>query len=68
MYRGVFSAGGIIDFIGSYIDTLFSALLQGAAWVTGILLLEYKEISIDEAAENKEWDPSKLPDISHKKL
>ena len=65
---GVFSAGGIIDFIGSYIDTLFSALLQGAAWVTGIFaFLEYKEISIDDASENKEWEPSKLPDIPHKK-
>lgn len=65
---GLFSREGVMEFIGGYIDTLFSALLQGAAWVTGIFaFLEYKEISIDEAAENKEWDPSKLPDISHKK-
>lgn len=65
---GLFSREGVVEFIGGYIDTLFSALLQGAAWVTGIFaFLEYKEISIDEAAENKEWDPSKLPDISHKK-
>lgn len=65
---GLFSREGVVEFIGGYIDTLFSALLQGAAWVTGIFaFLEYKEISIDDASENKEWETSKLPDIPHKK-
>lgn len=39
--------------VGGYIGSLLSALLQGAAWVTGVFaLLEYNEISLDH--EEKE--------------
>ncbi len=64
----IFSVESISDMIGSYIGTLFSAVLQGAAWVTGIFaLLEYKEISPETGYEQKIWEPSQLPELPEKK-
>ena len=64
----VFSIESIAEMIGSYISTLFSAILQGAAWVTGIFaLLEYNEISVDTGMEQGIWEPSQLPMLPEKK-
>lgn len=64
----IFSIDNIGGSISNYIGTLFSALLQGAAWVTGIFaFLEYKEVSIDKALDYERWEPSKLKDVPNKK-
>ena len=64
----VFSIESIAEMIGGYISTLFSAILQGAAWVTGIFaLLEYNEISVDTGVEQGIWEPSQLPMLPEKK-
>lgn len=64
----IFSISSITEMIGGYISTLFSAILQGAAWVTGIFaLLEYNEITIETGMEQKVWEPSQLPEFPDKK-
>ena len=64
----VFSIGTITEMMGGYISTLFSATLQGAAWVTGIfVLLEYNEIYIETGMEEEVWEPSQLPELPEKK-
>lgn len=63
----IFSASSIAEMIGGYISSLFSAILQGAAWVTGIFaLLEYNEISVDTGTEQEVWEPSQLPEMPEK--
>ncbi|WP_027107863.1 HAAS signaling domain-containing protein [Lacticigenium naphthae] len=58
----LFSTENIADVIGGYLLTLFSAILQGAAWVTGVFaLLEYYGLSIETGMEDEKWDPSQLP-------
>jgi hypothetical protein len=65
---GIFSIDNIVESISNYIGTLFSALLQGAVWVTGIFaFLEYKEVSIDKVVDDEKWEPSKLKDLPNKK-
>jgi hypothetical protein len=64
----VFSNASTAKMVGDYIGTLFSAILQGAAWVTGIFaLLEYNEISVETGAELEAWEPSQLPELPDKK-
>ena len=64
----IFSIESISEMIGGYISTLFSAVLQGAAWVTGIFaFLEYKDISVDTGIKEEVWVPSMLPEIPKKK-
>lgn len=64
----IFSIESIAEMIGGYISTLFSATLQGAAWVTGIFaLLEYNEISVETGMEQGIWEPSQLPILPEKK-
>lgn len=65
----IFSKDGIVEIIIEYIATLLSALIQGAAWVTGIFaVLEYKEIPVMILSENEKWKPSKLSPLINKKL
>lgn len=64
----IFSTASIAEMIGGYISTLFFAILQGAAWVTGIFaLLEYNEISVETGMETEEWEPSQLPELPDEK-
>lgn len=67
----LFSSGSdatITGMIGSYITSLFSAILQGAAWVTGIFaLFEYNEIPFETGMEEELWEPSQLPELPEKK-
>lgn len=64
----VFSIASMAEVMGDYISTLFSAILQGAAWVTGIFaLLEYNEISVETGMEQEIWEPSQLPALPNKK-
>lgn len=64
----IFSTASIAEMIAGYISTLFSAVLQGAAWVTGIFaLLEYNEISVETGIKQKVWEPTQLPKIPNKK-
>jgi hypothetical protein len=59
------SAESIAEVIGTYFSTLFSAVLQGAAWVTGIFaFLEYNEVSL---GGNKIWELSDLQEVPNKK-
>ena len=56
------------ELVLTYVGSLFSAVLQGAAWVTGIFaLLEYKDVSLDSDGENEQWDPRTLPEIPARK-
>lgn len=64
----LFSVESLIEVLGGYIGTLFAALLQGVALVTGIFaLLEYNDVTLSEKTKNKAWDPSQLPAIPKKK-
>ncbi|WP_300385447.1 hypothetical protein [Clostridium sp.] len=64
----IFSIDNMGEIISNYIGTLFSALLQGAAWVTGTFaFLEYKGVPIDKVLDNQKWEPSKLPQVPNKK-
>lgn len=64
----VFSIESIAEMVGRYISTLFSAILQGAAWVTVIFaLLEYNEISVETGMKQELWEPSQLPELPDKK-
>ncbi|MGM9985943.1 MAG: hypothetical protein ACI35O_01825 [Bacillaceae bacterium] len=60
------SVGAII---GEYMATLFSGIIQGAAWVTGVFaVIEYTGTDIKElTGDKKGWDPTKLPEIPNKK-
>lgn len=54
--------------VGGYIGSLLSALLQGAAWVTGVFaLLEYNEISLDHEEKEELWNPNQLPAVPNAK-
>lgn len=65
-FRG--SDATIPGMIGAYITSLFSAALQGTAWVTGIFaLLEYYEISLGNDKEEGFWEPAQLPQLPEKK-
>lgn len=52
-----------------YISSLFSGVIQGAVWVTGIFaIIEYKGVNIDENGKGKNtWDPLNLPEVPNKK-
>ena len=64
----IFSADNVMKIISNYIGILFSALVQGAVWVTGIFVfLEYKEVSIDKVVNDEKWEPSKLKEVPNKK-
>lgn len=64
----VFSIQGFRDAIGSYLSSMFSAVLQGAAWVTVIFaLLEYNDISVETKREQGDWEPSQLPMLPKEK-
>ncbi len=59
----------IAEAIGSYIGTLFAALMQSFAWVTiGFAIAEYHGARIPQTDEGtKEWCVADLPDIPDKK-
>ncbi|MFO8068631.1 MAG: hypothetical protein R6U02_01440 [Alkalibacterium sp.] len=64
----VFSTESTSEVFGGYIISLFSAVLQGVVWVTGIFaLLEYNEISLEPGVKHEEWIPSKLPALPAEK-
>lgn len=64
----MFSIQSITEMLGGYLSALFSGVLQGVAWVTGIFaLLEYKGIPVETGWAQKEWEPSLLLDLPHKK-
>lgn len=64
----MFSGDNAGELVLTYVGSLFSAVLQGAAWVTGIFaLLEYKDVSLDSDGENEQWDPRTLPEIPARK-
>lgn len=64
----MFSNDSMYGIIGSYLGTLFSSILQGAAWVTGVFaLFEYKEITLVTGMEQGDWEPSQLPELPKKK-
>lgn len=55
----------IISMVVNYIATLFSGMLQGFAWVTGIFgIAEYKGIKLVDKKEA--WSPAKLPTVPQK--
>lgn len=57
----LFSTESFTEVASGYLFTLFSAVLQGVAWVTGIfVLLEYNDVSVEPGKEKEEWDPSQL--------
>lgn len=60
--RALTSNEGVIEVIVDYLFTLFSASLQGLAWVTLIFaLLEYYDVSLGAESAADEWDPASLP-------
>ncbi|NLY35982.1 MAG: hypothetical protein GX046_01970 [Tissierellia bacterium] len=62
----IFSIDSLVEAISNYMATVFSAVLYGAAWVTGIFaLLEYYEVSLDD--KDKLWEPAQLPLLPEKK-
>ncbi|WP_423189834.1 HAAS signaling domain-containing protein [Alkalibacterium sp. f15] len=64
----IFSTESIAEVASGYLFTLFSAVLQGAAWVTGIFaLLEYNEISVETEKEQGVWEPSQLAALKNEK-
>ncbi|OJF93599.1 hypothetical protein [Alkalibacterium sp. 20] len=64
----IFSTESIAEVTGGYLFTLFSAVLQGAAWVTGIFaLLEYNEVSVETKKEQGAWEPSQLAALRNEK-
>ncbi len=63
-----FSVNTLGEVLGSYIGSLVPALLQGAAWVTGIFaLLEYNDVTLSRHTKEEPWDPSRLPPIPKEK-
>ncbi|UUM11231.1 hypothetical protein [Proteiniclasticum sp. QWL-01] len=68
MIRLIFAPQTMGLMVADYLSAVFSAVLQGAAWVTGIFaLLEYNEVSLNEAENKSVFDPAKLPDLPEKK-
>ncbi|MCC5895195.1 MAG: hypothetical protein JJU16_06995 [Alkalibacterium sp.] len=64
----LFSTEGIVEMSVGYVLSLFSALLQGAAWVTVIFaLLEYYEVSIGPDQAFEKWEPSQLSELPENK-
>lgn len=60
--RALTSNEGVIEVIVDYLFTLFSASLQGLAWVTLVFaLLEYYDVSLGAESAADEWDPASLP-------
>lgn len=58
IFKGSLSWG----LVGDYLGTIFSALLQGSAWVTIIFaLLDYKDVDL----KKKVWSIDELPEIPH---
>ena len=67
-FAGIFSMNVLSKMIGSYIGTLFSAVMQGVAWVTVVFaVLEYKDSSYESNRIQEEWDPSQLPELPDEK-
>ncbi|TVP92085.1 hypothetical protein [Alkalibacterium sp.] len=65
---GVFSDEPIAETLLGYFFTLFSASLQGAAWVTAIFaLLEYFDVKVGPGMNEEEWNPSQLPELPETK-
>lgn len=63
----LFSAESIGEAISGYMVSLIAAVLQAAAWVTGVFaFLEYREIAIDIVKEEN-WEPKKLPPLPQEK-
>jgi hypothetical protein len=58
----------VANIITEYIATLFSALLQGFAWVTAIFAIaEYKGVDLlDKKGKKEEWKLTELPVIPEK--
>lgn len=64
----LFEVNSVLDVLGGYIGSLLSALMQGAAWVTGVFaLLEYNEISLDHVEKEEPWNPNQLPAVPNEK-
>ena len=64
----IFSIESIPEMLGGYISALFSAILQGVAWVTGIFaLLEYNEAFVETGMKQDVWEPSQLPTLPGEK-
>jgi len=64
----IYSIESITEVLGNYLLSLFSAVLQGAAWVTGIFaLMEYYDVSIESREAKEGWEPSHLPKLPDKK-
>lgn len=64
----VFSIESLTEVFGNYLISLFSAVLQGAAWVTVIFaLFEYYEVSIEYGTDEGVWEPSQLAVLPEKK-
>lgn len=64
----LFEVNSVLDVLGGYIGSLLSALMQGAAWVTGVFaLLEYNEISLDHVEKEEPWNPNQLPAVPNAK-
>lgn len=70
MFNGPVNVSQIVKVIAVYISSLFSGVIQGAAWVTGIFaIIEYKGMNMDENGEGKKtWDPSNLPEVPNGKI
>ncbi|MFO8068628.1 MAG: hypothetical protein R6U02_01425 [Alkalibacterium sp.] len=64
----LFSIDSLTELFGNYLISLFSAVLQGAAWVTAIFaLFEYYEVSIENGTDEVMWEPSQLSALPEKK-
>ena len=64
----VFSIDSLTELFGNYLISLFSAVLQGAAWVTVIFaIFEYYEVSIENGTDEETWEPSQLSALPEKK-
>ena len=64
----LFEVNSVLEVLGGYIGSLLSALLQGAAWVTGVFaLLEYNEVSLDNEEKEESWHPNQLPELPNEK-
>ncbi len=66
--KAIFSPESAAEMIGGYISTLFNAILQGAAWVTGIFaILEYNGAFTETDIDEDTWVPAELPILPEKK-
>lgn|SRR5690625_92280 len=64
----LFEVNSVLDMLGGYIGSLLSALMQGAAWVTGVFaLLEYNEISLEHEEKEEPWNPNQLRAVPNEK-